>query len=67
MIAHLHWADGQFYNASVFKGTNGHNGVWIPKNSTYCFSYGTNGHFMVIIVQIWDWIHLVNQMLYNKW
>lgn len=42
MIAHLHWADGQFYDASVFGQTDS-NGVWIPKTSP-TVSYGTNGH-----------------------
>ena len=43
-IAHLHWADGQFYDASVFGQTDS-NGVWIPKTSP-TVSYGTNGHFI---------------------
>ena len=44
MIAHLHWADGQFYDASVFGQTDS-NGVWIPKTAP-TVSYGTNGHFI---------------------
>ena len=45
LITHVHFADGQAYDASTFGETDSTSGIWKPKTSP-SVTYGSNGYFL---------------------